>query len=422
MLRGVGRDVPVLETTALVYPIQLLIAPWVSYHLPPDFLRYQMAVSESRYFTFAIPAVCSFLIPMHVARSRLPRLDQVMSFNAGPRVFTAGVIICLIGFGFSLITPYVPSSVGFVCFLGSELRFVGAMYCYFSRHRQRRWVLAAVLGLTFLSSLANAMFHQLLIWGVILVSLVLAREIRRPQLAIRVAVLVIGFLIMVTLESFKGSYREALRTQQQVSVIDAILEVASTTSLEPARLLDVLRVRLNQGWIVSNVLNHIPANAPYINGETFRAAFEDSLLPRFFFEKRVSAGGRDNFRRMTGLQISDNTSMGVSTIGESYANFGPDLGCLAMFGFGSLFAAGYSLFCKRSSRNVLFLLWLPLVFSQAIKAETELGVVLNHLVKAAIFALVMCPLLHQWLFGKATRSIEQGTATKPLATHLRSHL
>ena len=182
MMRGLGSDVPILETTAVVYVLQLLVCPWISYQAPPDFVRYQMAVSESVYFSFAIPAVCSFLIPISIARSRLPKLDQVMTFEAGPRVFSAGVAICLIGCGFSLINPYLPPSVGFVCFLGSELRFVGALYCYFSRHRQRRWILAAVLALTIISALTNAMFHQILIWGLILASLVLAREVRRSLL------------------------------------------------------------------------------------------------------------------------------------------------------------------------------------------------------------------------------------------------
>ena len=34
------------------------------------------------------------------------------------------------------------------------------------------------------------------------------------------------------------------------------------------------------------------------------------------------AGGRENFRKFTGLNISDGTSMGISIAGEGYANFG----------------------------------------------------------------------------------------------------
>ncbi len=407
--RGMGRDIPVLETTAVVYVMQLLVGPWISYRVPPDFPRYQMAVSESVYFSFPIPAICAFLIPICVARRFLPRLDQVMTFQAGRAVFNAGVIICVIGFAFLFVTPAVPPGLQFVCFLGSELRFVGALYCYFSKHQQRRWVLVAVIGLTIFSSLTTAQFHQLLIWGVILLSLVLAREIRRSPLRLRVMVLSGGFVAVVILESFKGSYRKALQNQPDGSVLAAIRSVISTESLETEKVLDVLRVRLNQGWIVSNVLKHIPAETPYINGETFQTAFIDAFTPRLLFTKRTVAGGRQNFRRMTGLQISDNTSMGVSPIGEAYANFGTDAGILAMFGFGLFFASAYYFVCKWSSNNVLFLLWIPVIFSQAVKAETDLAVVLNHLVKAAIFTMVMFPLLQRALLGKARKSVEAGS-------------
>ncbi len=409
LLRGMGRDIPILETTVVVYVMQLLVGAWISYRVPPDFARYQMAVPESVYFSFAIPAVCAFLVPICVARRYLPRLDQVMTFEAGPAVFKAGVLICILGFGFLFVSRSAPVSLQFVCFLGSELRFVGALYCYFSRHRQRRWVLAAVLGLTIFSSLTTAMFHQLLIWGVILLSLVLAREFRRSPMGVRAAMLTAAFVAVIILESFKGSYREALRNQPNGSVFTAIRDVISTESLDQEKVLDVLRVRLNQGWIVSNVLRHIPAEAPYVYGETFQTAFTEAFIPRFLFTKQTVAGGRQNFRRMTGLQISDNTSMGVSPIGEAYGNFGTDIGILAMFGFGVFFASGYYFACKWARHNVLFLLWIPIIFSQAIKAETDLAVVLNHLVKAAMFAMVMFPLLQQALLGKARKSSEAGT-------------
>ena len=409
LLRGIGRDIPVLETTAVVYVMQLLVGPWISYRLPPDFPRYQMAVTEGVYFSFAIPAICAFLIPICVARRFLPRLDQVMTFEAGRDVYKAGVIICLLGFGFLFLTPAVPPGLQFVCFLGSELRFVGALYCYFSKHRQRRWVLAIVLMLTIFSSLAAATFHQLLIWGVIVLSLILAREIRRSPMSVRVAMLSGAFVAVVFLESFKGSYRDALRRQPDGSVLAAIRSVISTESLEKERVLDVLRVRLNQGWIVSNVLKHIPAEAPFVYGETFQTAFTDAFIPRSLFTKQTVAGGRQNFRKMTGLYIRDNTSMGVSPIGEAYANFGADVGILAMFGFGIFYASGYVFACTRAKNNVLLLLWIPIIFSQAVKAETDLGVVLNHLVKAAMFTMVMFPLLHKALLGKSRKSAKAGS-------------
>jgi hypothetical protein len=413
-IKAQGNDLPILEVTAFVYTLQLLITPWISYLSPPDYDRYVMAVPATVYFSFAIPAVCAFLIPISIARQRTPMMTQVMDFHAGPKVFMAGVLLCCLGLGFTLIGPFVPTSVRFVTHLGGDLKFVGALYCYVSRHRQSRWLLAVVLGVTAALSMAEAMFHQLIIWGTIIFSLVLAREMQGMRASLRTGLFVVGLMVLVVLESFKGSYRDALDRDPNKSVLKAMQTTLSSQSLDGEKIMFVLRVRLNQSWIVAHVMNHMPARVGFLEGETFWAAFQDAFIPRSIMSKSTRAGGRDNFRRMTGLNVSDNTSMGVSTIGEAYANFGVEGGIVAMFGFGVFYSGSYYLLCSRSRRQVLFLLWLPLIFSQAVKAETELAVVLNHLVKAAMFSMVMYPVLHQMLFGNRRAESERGISIAPL--------
>lgn len=415
LTRVMGRDMPILEITFCVYVIQTVAAPWFSYNDPPSFPRYQMAIASGKYFQYSVPATCAFLLPLVIARSRLPFLTQILDYSAGSRVFSLGLVLTLLGFGFYAISSSVPESLRFVTFLGSELRYVGALYCYFSRHKQRRWVLFLVMGMTLVTALASAMFHQLLIWGAVLMSVVLAREFSKLRFSQRGVLLLAAFVIMVVLDSYKGSYREALRKSEDGSVITAIRTVASTESLEWDRIKEVGRVRLNQGWIISNVLGFIPSEQPFLGGESFWAAYLDALVPRFIREKRVAGGGRENFRRMTGLQISDNTSMGVGTLGEAYANFGPDGGIVAMFGFGIVFGGTYYLLCTRSKENVLILLWLPLIYSQTIKSETELAVVLNHLVKAIMFVGIAYPVLHQIVLGKHRRMSERGMPRREMS-------
>ena len=121
------------------------------------------------------------------------------------------------------------------------------------------------------------------------------------------------------------------------------------------------------------------------------------LSPRLV--EKQKAGGRDNFRRMTGLRISDTTSMGVSPVGETYANSWPRHSHHCDVVFGTFYAGSYYLLFHWSQSRVLFVLWLPLIFSQAVKCETELACVLNHLVKAALVAMILY-VLHLILFGK----------------------
>ena len=43
---------------------------------------------------------------------------------------------------------------------------------------------------------------------------------------------------------------------------------------------------------------------------------------------------------------------------------------------------------KQIENNIVILFFLPLIFSQVVKAETELVVVLNHLVKSLILVFI----------------------------------
>lgn len=399
LIIALGRDIPILEVTAIVYWLQLLAGPLCSYYSPPSFDRYVMAVPANEYFRFAVPAVVAYLIPLVWVRGRLPFQAEVMSFSAGRAVFKAGVIIMLIGIGFTILGRYVPPSLAFACFLGGELKFVGALYCYFCRHQQRRWMLAGVLGATIFFALAEGMFHQLVIWGAILTSLILARELKQKSLMLNGILVVGGFCALVVLQSFKVDYREQLMGNSGSSegIWAAIRGTAGRVTLSGDAIAEVMRVRLNQGWIVTNVMVQVPREEPFANGETFRVAAIDSLLPRLLFPDKTVAGGREKFRRFTGLEISDTTSMGIGTIGEAYANFGVDGGVVSMLGFGALFGGMYYLLATRGRHHVLFQLWLPVIFSQAIKSETELAVVLNHLVKAGVFVSIAYLLLHKLL-------------------------
>ena len=144
--------------------------------------------------------------------------------------------------------------------------------------------------------------------------------------------------------------------------------------------------RLNQGWIISAVIRNVPKSEDYANGETLVDALFGAFVPRFLAPDKVKAGGQVNFRRFTGMNIADSTSMAISPLGEAYANFGPRGGVLLIFGFGALFSLLYSFCLRYVVKHPAFLFWIPLIFYQAIKAETEFATVLNQLSKGAVVA------------------------------------
>ena len=128
----------------------------------------------------------------------------------------------------------------------------------------------------------------------------------------------------------------------------------------------------------------MPEKQPFFEGETIKDAISAAVLPRFLNPSKKKAGGQENFRRFTGLDIGDGTSMGISVIGEAYGNYGRNGGIIFMGVWGFVLVLFWRFILKKAQQNILLLAFLPLIFLQVIKAETELVVVLNHLIKASI--------------------------------------
>ena len=117
-------------------------------------------------------------------------------------------------------------------------------------------------------------------------------------------------------------------------------------------------------------------------------ALEATLLPRFIAPNKKMAGGKENYERFTGYELWT-ASMGISLLGEGYANFGVTGAWIFMFGCGLFFSLMLHLIIGAAKTRPSLILWLPLLFLQAIKAETELVVVMNYLVKATILVFLL---------------------------------
>src|SRR5262249_34481739 len=139
--------------------------------------------------------------------------------------------------------------------------------------------------------------------------------------------------------------------------------------------------------IISAVMAYTPDGEPFADGQTVIDAARDSLLPRFVSDKR-EVEVSDNFRRFTGLSVSGNTSFGISIVGEAWANFG-QLGMVLLLFWGLAFGGVTRLIAQRSLHQPTLPLWMPMIFLYAVKAETELAVTLNYMLKAGAFVFLL---------------------------------
>lgn len=259
------------------------------------------------------------------------------------------------------------------------------------------------------------MFHDLILWLAILFCYWFAQ--RKWAFSIKLTVLSAAALALFSIQVIKQEYRLELKKGEDPSILRMVFDyVTPGGKAWETSTLSLAITRLNQGWIVSAIMKQVPENEPFAEGETVKEAVLVSIAPRFLWADKKTAGGRENFRRFTGLEISDTTSMGISPLGEAYANYGVTGGIGFMVLFGGFFALFYYGTLRYTLNHPTFLFWIPLIFYQAMKAETELSVVINQLTKGAVVAFGGFYLLQQVLPVKLKKVV----VTSPVVPELLS--
>jgi hypothetical protein len=211
----------------------------------------------------------------------------------------------------------------------------------------------------------------------------------KPSKKLIFTTFMIAAFSLTTLQTIKAVYRVQIWDGYSGNklelfaglVIDAIFFNSSTSNELDG---EDNNVRLNQGWIISAIMDEVPREQEFLKGETIWEAVSASIFPRFLNPNKKEAGGRENFMKLTGLSLGEGTSMGISIIGEAYGNFNVFGGIIFMGVWAFFLAKIWILLLKKCMKTPLLLAFIPLIFLQVVKAETELVVVLNHLVKSSI--------------------------------------
>jgi hypothetical protein len=402
LLRESGEDLPIESFVLFMASLQWIIGPVLAYAGYSNHYKYYMYVPESDYMQLAVPAVLALSFGLYAFRSRRRPL-LIAHYGMATREIVNRYPLLpyyLIGTGFvfSFLIDYFPPSLAFPAYILSNIKFIGLIYLLFSdRVPNKTFVLAGAFLLTFLSSLKGAMFHDLLLWFAFIG--MYAAYILRPGTGKKLALLLLGFAFIFVLQAAKDEYRAKLEregraqyVQKFLSSVDERLGAEETLPGvdEMARSDNVERlvVRINQGWVISRIMTGTPRFYPFAGGETVITAIKASVLPRILFPDKPIAGGRENFEKYVGYSLQKNTSMGISLLGEAYINFGVRGAWVFLFIFGlaSSFVIRQIFLLARKYPTIW--LWFPLVLLHFVKAETELLVQLNFLVKSVILVFV----------------------------------
>jgi hypothetical protein len=265
---------------------------------------------------------------------------------------------------------------------------------YFSS-KKNNTLLYIVFGTLALDAVLAALFHDLILWGMFFLFIYSMKN--KVSLSMKYSALIGGLFFLVILQSVKYQYRSIAWSNASLSSYDktglflsmAWESMLSSDILFAAKTNELSITRLNQGWIITRVMNHVPAIQPFADGETIEGAFSAALLPRFLAADKAKAGGRYMMLRFTGIDLQETASMNISLIGEAYGNYGRENGIWFMLFIGILFSLVLRFIFIKSRDNPTILFWIPFLFLQVVKAETDLTTTLNYLVKATIVMLII---------------------------------
>lgn len=394
--REINNRLPVDMVIILIAALQWVVAPAMSYRLDIDHYKYHMYIPETEYMALAVPAVFLFYLGIRLFQDKENEYAVVETvFRKLPSLIQANtafpVVLVVVGLFFTYFGRLFPASLQFVIFLLSGLKYIGLIYFIFLRWQNGIWLGVFLLMLTIYTSLRAGMFHDFILW-VIFTGLYVA-QIMKPNVLVKWTATGILVVVLLIIQLVKVEYRELLwagkvKTGYISTYTDLVMENLEKQELAGTSNIESTVIRLNQGWIISRIISRIPEVIPFAGGGTIREAIEATIAPRFVNPEKKGAGGKENYERFTGYQLL-RTSMGISLLGEGYANYGKTGALIFVFLMGVFYSLLLRLVYYLARSYPSLILWIPLLFLHAIKAETELIVILNYMVKSFLLVLLM---------------------------------
>ena len=398
-IRALGKRIPMLELMLLTAGLQWVIGPAIEYQATSHHYKYYMYVEEAVYMAYVVPAYGIFTLIILYGLKKGPKLNIAIDkfYEYAPY----GKYILLVGVFSDFVKGTAPGGLQFVFFLLANFKYAGALILFFSIKKWDRYLFYAALGYLFFGAIRSGFFHDLILWGTFFY-MYWAYKIK-PNTKLNIIIIVFGMFAATTIQGVKANYRSIIAEGYEGSYLtlffDSLGQRISRDEEAPGfEDKDELNVRLNQGWIISAIMEHTPRMQQYAGGTTVGEAIFASALPRFLNPDKKIAGGVDNFEKFTGLTLGENTSMGMSIIGEAYANFGVGGGILFMAIWGFVLIRFWYFILRQVGKRQLLIFFIPIMFLQVIKAETELVVVLNHLVKSLILIFIFFWLTRKFIF------------------------
>ncbi|MEP6951275.1 MAG: hypothetical protein ABI863_18445 [Ginsengibacter sp.] len=395
LFASMGHFIPIRYLLGSFMCIQFFIGPALAYNGLDkyQYFLYRMQIPEMEYFSYAIPAVLAFIAGLHLFAGNL---DGEVADEKRIRLFVQNnpklpYAFIIIGFFISILSSFFSSDLAFVFYLLGNFKFIGLFLLILGSKQLKVLPLVVVMGSIISSSLGEGMFHDLLTW------IIFTGAIFAIKYKIKFRTKLIGasafIFLALTIQLLKNNYRTAISNGGAEGGIETFTNLYETenknNSLFSFEKIAKSNVRINQGFIITNIMKTIPGKQPFSDGEEMYEIFEAAILPRILAPDKLKAGDQAIFFKYSGIRLTEGTSMGLSSLGDAYINFGVIGGCLFMFFLGLLYGGVLNLFKKNSSKYPVLILFTALVFYYPIRPDCELQTILGHVFKSVFLIYAM---------------------------------
>lgn len=305
--------------------------------------------------------------------------------------------------------PIVPASFQYVSTVLAQI-FPAALLTY-TFYSKKIFNIYFLIGLIFeiYAVIEGGMFgsfiYFIIYYGLLFLMLLSIKGYKIPYAYAFMAAFV-GILLFATLQNIKIDYRKKIWDTESINnAIDNDNKSEFFKSISLVFSGEVfskdyyipLVTRLNQGWLVSAVMEKVPAEEPFAKGETLITSARDAFVPRYFMPDKEEAGGRAKIKRFTNKPLVGFTSMNIGLLGESYANFGTVFGSLFFLLWGCFLSNFERKILNASKKHPLFLIAFTIYFGVFITSESDFLYILNTITKATLVLILINYLLRSFV-------------------------
>jgi hypothetical protein len=392
LLDSLGKKLPFGELVMAIMGVQLLVSPFMEYYVFQLKIVGGMSVPDLVYYGYALPCTILLhfgLVLFYPQNNLESRLFEILSSQPG-RIEKKGLLLIGIGYlGYFLVKLNPSVSVDFIIQLLSFSRLIGFLYLWLAGSKYTPFAFLFVIVPFTIEAINDTILINVIVYFTVLASIYYMKH-KTARWKIYFFFIVAAF-ILITVQSVKSNVRNIVGSERfegsrtllfTQKIYDQISELGAW---DLKRVGGAVNVRVNQGFILGDILDNFKHRKDQIKPDYFFKEFIGVVMPRFIYRDKPVVGDKEKFRQFVGWRLGRKVSMTVGLMGDGYGNFGKFGGMLYCLGFGMILGLIFKIWNHVGHSYPTVLIWGILIFYYCMRAGDETYMIINWILKSSVF-------------------------------------